>query len=82
MKTWIRPRPLFKNGPYTDRRVNFTQMSRVGRAAHRLFAVTGWSYGGILTNHVITKTGHFKAAVTGVSAALYVANFGHDQYQR
>jgi dipeptidyl aminopeptidase/acylaminoacyl peptidase len=45
-------------------------------------AVTGWSYGGMLTNHVITKTGRFKAAITGASAALYVVNFGHDQYQR
>jgi len=45
-------------------------------------AVTGWSYGGMLTNQVITKTDRFKAAATGASATLYVANFGHDQYQR
>ncbi len=44
--------------------------------------VTGWSYGGMLTNHVITKTQRFKAAATGASATLYVAGFGHDQYQR
>jgi len=44
--------------------------------------VTGWSYGGMLTNHVITKTDRFKAAATGASAALYVVNFAHDQYQR
>ena len=29
--------------------------------------VGGWSYGGILTDHVITKTTRFKAAVTGAS---------------
>jgi dipeptidyl aminopeptidase/acylaminoacyl peptidase len=45
-------------------------------------AVTGWSYGGMLTNHVITRTDRFKAAATGASAALYVTNFGHDHYQR
>ncbi len=45
-------------------------------------AVAGWSYGGILTNHVITKTDRFKAAATGASATLYVVNWGHDQYQR
>ena len=45
-------------------------------------AVTGWSYGGMLTNHVITKTERFKAAATGASSTLYVVNFGHDQYQR
>ncbi|MBT8077743.1 MAG: S9 family peptidase, partial [Gammaproteobacteria bacterium] len=44
--------------------------------------VFGWSYGGIMTNHVITKTGRFKAAITGASATLYSANYGHDQYQR
>ena len=45
-------------------------------------AVYGWSYGGMLTNHVITKTGRFKAAITVASATLYAANYGHDQYQR
>jgi dipeptidyl aminopeptidase/acylaminoacyl peptidase len=44
--------------------------------------VGGWSYGGMLTNHVITRTDRFKAAVTGASATLYVVNYGHDQYQR
>jgi dipeptidyl aminopeptidase/acylaminoacyl peptidase len=44
--------------------------------------VTGWSYGGILTNHVITKTNRFKAAITGASEVLYVVNYGHDHYQR
>lgn len=44
--------------------------------------VYGWSYGGMMTNHVITKTDRFKAAITGASATLYMANYGHDQYQR
>ena len=44
--------------------------------------VGGWSYGGILTNHVITQTDRFKGAYTGASAALYVVNYGHDMYQR
>lgn len=45
-------------------------------------AVYGWSYGGMMTNHIITKTDRFKAAITGASATLYVSNYGHDQYQR
>lgn len=45
-------------------------------------AVMGWSYGGMLTNHVITRTDRFAAAITGASATLYVVNYGHDQYQR
>ena len=45
-------------------------------------AVYGWSYGGMMTNNAITKTDRFKAAITVASATLYVANYGHDQYQR
>jgi dipeptidyl aminopeptidase/acylaminoacyl peptidase len=44
-------------------------------------AVGGWSYGGILTDHVITKTNRFKAAYTGASESLYITDYGHDQYQ-
>jgi dipeptidyl aminopeptidase/acylaminoacyl peptidase len=44
--------------------------------------VGGWSYGGLLTNHVIVKTGRFEAAITGASSVLYVSNYGHDHYQR
>ena len=44
--------------------------------------VGGWSYGGILTNYVITKTDRFKGAITGASESLYIANYGHDEYQR
>ena len=43
--------------------------------------VGGWSYGGILTDHVITKTDRFSGAITGASEFLYVANYGHDHYQ-
>jgi dipeptidyl aminopeptidase/acylaminoacyl peptidase len=44
--------------------------------------VGGWSYGGLLTNHVIVKTGRFEAAITGAGSTLYVSNYGHDHYQR
>jgi len=53
-----------------------------GYADPEKLAVGGWSYGGILTDHVITKTDRFKAAYTGASAALYITNYGHDEYQR
>ena len=43
--------------------------------------VGGWSYGGILTNYVITQTDRFKAAITGASEVLYRSNYGHDHYQ-
>lgn len=44
--------------------------------------VGGWSYGGISTNFIITQTTRFKGAITGASEVLYVANYGHDHYQR
>jgi dipeptidyl aminopeptidase/acylaminoacyl peptidase len=43
--------------------------------------VHGWSYGGILTNYVITKTTRFKAAISGASETNYLANYGTDHYQ-
>lgn len=52
----------------------FTDPDRLG--------VGGWSYGGILTNYVITKSDRFQAAITGASEVLYRANYGHDHYQR
>ena len=52
-----------------------------GYADPNQLAVGGWSYGGILTNYVITKTNRFKAAISGASEALYRANYGHDHYQ-
>jgi dipeptidyl aminopeptidase/acylaminoacyl peptidase len=44
--------------------------------------VGGWSYGGILTDHVIAKTARFKAAISGASEFNYLANYGNDHYQR
>ena len=43
--------------------------------------VGGWSYGGIMTNYVITQTDRFKAAISGSSEVLYVSCYGHDQWQ-
>jgi dipeptidyl aminopeptidase/acylaminoacyl peptidase len=44
--------------------------------------VGGWSYGGILTNYVITKSPRFKAAISGASEVNYLSNYGVDHYQR
>jgi len=53
-----------------------------GWADPERLGVGGWSYGGILTDYVITKTDRFKGAISGASEVLYVANYGHDHYQR
>ncbi len=70
-------------GPdYEDVMAAVDQAIDAGWADPDRLAVVGWSYGGILTNHVITKTDRFKAAITGASDAFYVSSYGHDMYQR
>jgi dipeptidyl aminopeptidase/acylaminoacyl peptidase len=49
--------------------------------ANRL-GVGGWSYGGMLTNYVITKDSRFKAATSGASIANAIAGYGTDMYIR
>ena len=41
-------------------------------------AVGGYSYGGYMTNWLITQTTRFKAAVTGAGAVENVVNWGND----
>ncbi len=52
-----------------------------GYADPEKLGVGGWSYGGILTNYVITQSTRFKGAVSGASEANFRANYGHDHYQ-
>ena len=52
-----------------------------GFAGPERLGVGGWSYGGILTIYVITKTDRFKGAITGASEVLFRSNYGHDHYQ-
>jgi acylaminoacyl-peptidase len=40
--------------------------------------IGGYSYGGYLTNWLITQTTRFKAAVTGAGAVEHVADWGND----
>ena len=54
---------------------------RMGAADADRLGVGGWSYGGILTNYVISKTARFKAATSGASASNILAGYGTDHYQ-
>jgi len=54
----------------------------LGYADPDRLGVGGYSYGGILTNHIITQTDRFKGAVSGAGTGLDLANYGHDMYQR
>ncbi|HEV2299732.1 MAG TPA: prolyl oligopeptidase family serine peptidase [Candidatus Acidoferrales bacterium] len=40
--------------------------------------IGGYSYGGYMTNWLITQTRRFRAAVTGAGAVEHVANWGND----
>jgi dipeptidyl aminopeptidase/acylaminoacyl peptidase len=53
-----------------------------GFADPERLAVTGYSYGGYLTNVVITRTDRFKAAASGAGHSYIAANYGHDIYQK
>jgi dipeptidyl aminopeptidase/acylaminoacyl peptidase len=44
--------------------------------------VGGWSYGGILTDNVITRDKRFKAAMSGASIGNAIAGYGTDMYIR
>ena len=70
------------NKDFDDVMAGVDKAVKIGLADEDRLGVGGWSYGGILTNYVITKTGRFKGAVSGASEANYTANYGHDMYQR
>lgn len=69
------------NKDYQDVMAGVDYVIAQGYADPNRLGVGGWSYGGILTNYVITKTNRFKGAVSGASESLYRANYGHDHYQ-
>ncbi len=54
---------------------------KLGYVDPERLGIGGWSYGGCLTNYVITITDRFAGAVSGAGNALWVANYGHDRYQ-
>jgi len=71
------------NKDYEDVTAMVDYAIATGIADPARLGVGGWSYGGIMTNYVITKSGdRFKGAISGASEALYVANYGHDHYQK
>jgi dipeptidyl aminopeptidase/acylaminoacyl peptidase len=53
-----------------------------GIADPERLAVSGWSYGGILSNYVIVQDQRFKAAVIGAGSSNFLADYGTDQYIR
>jgi dipeptidyl aminopeptidase/acylaminoacyl peptidase/tetratricopeptide (TPR) repeat protein len=69
------------NKDYDDVMAAVDHVVAMGVADPARLGVGGWSYGGILTDVVITRTGRFKAAISGASMADHFAGYGTDHYQ-
>jgi len=67
---------------YDDVIAAIDHVIKLGYADPDRLAVTGYSYGGYMTNVVITRTTRFKAAASGAGHSLIYANYGHDIYQK
>ena len=52
----------------------------MGVADPNKMCVTGWSYGGILTDYMIASTDRFKCAISGAGTANTMSFYGVDQY--
>ena len=52
----------------------------MGVADPNKMCVTGWSYGGILTDYMIASDSRFKCAISGAGTAFTVSFYGVDQY--
>jgi dipeptidyl aminopeptidase/acylaminoacyl peptidase len=70
--------PEIVSNPGRDILTGVDALVKEGIADANHLAVGGYSYGGYMTNWLITQTTRFKAAVTGAGAVEHVANWGND----
>ena len=70
--------PEIVSRPGKDILTGVDALVRDGIADTNQLAVGGYSYGGYMTNWLITQTTRFKVAVTGAGAVEHVANWGND----
>ncbi len=52
----------------------------LGVADPNRLAVSGWSYGGILTDYTVASTNRFKCGMSGAGVANVLSFYGHDEY--
>jgi len=52
----------------------------MGVADPNRLCVTGWSYGGILTDYTVASSDRFKCAISGAGTATPLSFYGVDQY--
>ncbi len=70
--------PEIVSRPGKDILTGVDALVKDGIADPNQLTIGGYSYGGYLTNWLITQTTRFKAAVTGAGAVEHVANWGND----
>jgi dipeptidyl aminopeptidase/acylaminoacyl peptidase len=70
--------PEIVSKPGRDILTGVDALVKDGIADANQLAVGGYSYGGYMTNWLITQTTRFKAAVTGAGAVEHIANWGND----
>ena len=70
--------PVIVSRPGKDILEGIDALVKDGIADSDHLVVGGYSYGGYMTNWLITQTTRFKAAVTGAGAVEHVGNWGND----
>ena len=70
--------PHLVSKPGEDILAGVDALVKDGYADPEKLAVGGYSYGGYMTNWLITATTRFKVAVTGAGAVEHAANWGND----
>ncbi len=70
--------PQIVSKPGRDILAGVDALVKDGIADSDHMTIGGYSYGGYLTNWLITQTTRFKAAVTGAGAVEHAANWGND----
>ena len=66
------------NKDFQDVMAGVDHVLKLGYVDPKRLGVGGWSYGGIMTNYVITKTTRFAAATSGAGAVDMFSNFATD----
>ena len=70
--------PHLVSKPGEDILAGVDALVKDGYADPDKLAIGGYSYGGYMTNWLITETTRFKGAVTGAGAVEHAANWGND----
>jgi len=70
--------PHIVSAPGRDILSGVEALVKAGIANPQQMTIGGYSYGGYMTNWLITQTTEFKAAVTGAGAVEHIANWGND----